>query len=148
MDLTQRSIDWYETNTGDKVQVFRTGANVSHPNIGVVTKQDGSQEIIFLSNDGKSEIRKKGDVQISLFSELKQTIEDIEFDPTCLPKWANRYIFLNEQGRWIATNVEANPEKYRGTVGTFVTIPREYQPKNFVGNWQNSLIELTTLDEF
>ncbi len=70
MDLTQKSIDWYETNTGDKVQVFRTGANVSHPNIGVITKQDGSQEIIFLSNDGKSEIRKKGDVQISLFSEL------------------------------------------------------------------------------
>jgi hypothetical protein len=78
----------------------------------------------------------------------KQTVEEIDFDWSCLPKWANKSIALNKQGYWTCFCV-VNPTmsewtgiwEYYDEINLFPcpTIPIQFAPKNFNGTWEESL---------
>lgn len=70
--------------------------------------------------------------------------EPLDFDWSCLPKWANRYIAMDSSGVWCFH--EFKPTLKDGywlsePDSCFYTIPDEYAPKNFKGTWGNSLFK-------
>lgn len=67
--------------------------------------------------------------------------EDIVFDWDCLPAWANNYIAMDEDGTWYCYCEKPKlKEPYFYTEDKLtVDISPDYYPKNFKGNWKDSL---------
>lgn len=70
----------------------------------------------------------------------------LDFDWSCLPKWANKCISMNVNGDWCSWGGSPQKDNYtRIWVHTDFcyksTIPTDFAPKNFVGSWKDSLFK-------
>lgn len=65
----------------------------------------------------------------------------LEFDWSCLPAWT-RFIAMDSNGEWFSYDV--SPSRGLSTwlvAEDHVSIPDEYAPKNYTGDWKDSLRE-------
>lgn len=76
----------------------------------------------------------------------------LDFDPDCLPAWAE-WIAMdkNKDWRWHRYKPKKNgffwvePTKWEFKVGDCGRIPEDFIPKNFKGNWKESLFSVKEL---
>ncbi len=129
---------FYKTRDGRKAGIYRT--DVNHPLYsihGYVIAPDGIEYSRCWHSDGK--YMSVGGNEENLISEWQ---DSLNFDWDCLPKWRNKYIAMDENGAWYAYSNEPK----QGTWGfcnyaAIIEIPEEYQPKNFTGDWKDSLFK-------
>ncbi len=134
---------FYRTRDGRKVGIYRTNANHSEDTIhGYTIELNGSEYNRSWTSDGTLfSTRKHG-------ADLIEEWEDpLDFLWDCLPPWHNRYIAMNEDGAWYAYSNEPT----QGVLDFYdydaiIEIPKEYQPKNFTGNWTDSVFKNPKLD--
>lgn len=71
--------------------------------------------------------------------------KELDFDASCLPAWANKFIAMDSDYVWVAfidepdeclTDWQVGDESYA------CPIPLDFAPKNFQGNWKDSLHEI------
>lgn len=71
----------------------------------------------------------------------------LDFDWDCLPKWANKYISMNVNGDWCSWGGSPYEDDYRRIWMINASccyksgIPSEFAPKNFTGDWKDSLFK-------
>jgi len=72
-------------------------------------------------------------------------VEPLDFDWSCLPKWADRFIAMDEhKHRWCAYSnkpiqFEAIWIEQSRESTLWLVIPVNYAPKNYTGDWKDSL---------
>lgn len=136
---------YYRTRNGRKARIYATdgaGAYLIHGAICLGNEAWGIDS--WTSNGHRME---KEESPSDIISEWKQTIDDIGFDKSCLPKWA-KFICMNKSGCWYW--FEMKPVYSIGDLGywdvsdesPFGIIPAEHAPKNYQGNWKDSLFEI------
>lgn len=77
-----------------------------------------------------------------LKNETEMEQQDLDFDWDCLPKWADRWIAMDESKVWFAYSHPALSEgRWDADDGYCSCIPTEYYPKNFTASWEDSLFE-------
>lgn len=77
-----------------------------------------------------------------LFSESEN--ETIGFDWSCLPAWINDYIAMDRSGHWYSYSVkpvksDENNAWALAEEGIALVIQKEYIPKNYTGDWKDSV---------
>lgn len=144
-DLKIEAGKFYRTREGGSAIIAATDAGGDYPVHGVVFF-DGGMSITAWTPGGLNMIG--GVTGSDLIFECKQTIDDIGFDKSCLPKWA-KYIFMDAAGKWFwseekPTHLVYYPGRYCWDVciGLFGMIPAEHAPKNYQGDWKDSLFEI------
>lgn len=81
--------------------------------------------------------------------------DSLNFDPDCLPAWAN-WIAMdkNKDWRWHRYKPKkpkendffwVEPIKWEFKIGDCGRIPEDFVPKNFKGNWKESLFSVKKL---
>lgn len=69
---------------------------------------------------------------------------ELDFDWSALPKWVN-WIAMDSTGFWYCYQDEPEHDSdypiWIGSKGS-IDIPIEYYPKNFTGDWKESLFEV------
>ena len=79
----------------------------------------------------------------------------LDFDWSCLPKWA-RWIALDENGDWFWYQAEPSNEVmsefgeqewFDPLHASSGEVPNEYKPKNYAGDWKDSLFERPADDQ-
>lgn len=140
---------FYRTRNGHKVRIYATDGGGEYPVHGAIYLDDGVWiSRTWTSNGFYSSIDDTSDSD--LISEWRQTIDDIDFDKSCLPKWA-KFICMNEAGQWYWS--DAKPTYIRQANGLLDEywdlsgqvsgiIPDEHAPKNYQGVWKDSLFEI------
>lgn len=74
----------------------------------------------------------------------------LDFDWSNAPKWANKYISMDESGDWYVYSdyPEANRHTWYKRAGSAATkVPAEFAPKNFTGDWKDSLFKNPNIKE-
>lgn len=135
----------YRTRSGHKVRIYATDAGVDYTVHGATYWYDGTWGINTWKSNGCYSIGKES--RLDIISEWEQTIDDIGFDKSCLPMWA-KFICMNENGRWYW--FKTKPVFSVATLGNwhvydeclFGIIPAEHAPKNYQGDWKDSLFEI------
>ena len=92
--------------------------------------------IVFQSNDGCLFSIDKCSAEMDLWR------EPVTFDWSCLAKWHN-WIGMSANGDWYALGGEPKLGRNYWIVGGHhaTPIPSDYAPKNYPGNWRDSLFE-------
>lgn len=144
-DLKIEAGKFYRTREGHKARIYAADGSGEFPVHGAIYYDDGGCRAVTWTSDGSY---MRGDESgIDIISEWKQTIDDIGFDKSCLPKWA-KFIHTNKRGMWFW--LDAKPRcaiddsvGYWNLCGQyFGMIPAEYAPKNYKGDWKDSLFEV------
>lgn len=136
---------FYRTRDGRKVRIYRTDVNHSEYRIhGYIISSDGVERSCHWYGDGRYLFA--GESGADLISEWEASLE---FDWDCLPKWRNGYIAMDADGVWYAYSNEPTQEGawccYHNDEAEIV-IPKEYQPKNYTGDWTDSVFKNPNLD--
>lgn len=134
----------YMTRDGFKVKVYDITNNENYPVIAGVTKNNivtpTSYTIDGVYVCGRS----------SSYDIIGEWQEPLDFDWSCLPAWANKYIAMDSDGAWFAFSNKPEKSTMRfiwentGKSCEAILIPKDYIPKNFKGTWENSLFKNPT----
>lgn len=141
-DLKIEAGKFYRTRDGRKAGIYRT--DVNHPEYsihGYVIDSDGVEYSLNWRSNGR--ISSIEEFKIDLIEEWK---EPLDFDWDCLPKWRNAYIAMDEDGGWYAFSNEPKQGSCYFYDHATTGIPKDYQPKNFTGDWTDSLFKNPNLD--
>lgn len=126
----------YVTRSGLKVKIYDIAGNENYPVIAGVV-EDNTVTPYTYTKEGKftsGHIHNK-----DIIGEWQ---EPLDFDWSCLPAWCNKYIAMDSNGKWFSFNCV--PFKNVGGWSSkdfYVRIPQEFAPKNFKGDWENSLFK-------
>lgn len=129
----------YKTRNGLKVKVYDIAESGDYPVIAGGHRDGGIIAAAYAIN-GAYNLKYESSYDI-----IGEWVEPLDFDWSCLPAWANNYIAMDQDGAWFAYS--KNPEKrmelfaWRSGYGLAILIPEEYAPKNFKGDWENSLLK-------
>lgn len=130
----------YVTRNGLKVKVYDIAGEGAYPVITGVIKDN----IITLTSytiDGVYVPGRSGSYDI-----VGEWQEPLDFDWSCLPAWCNKYIAMDRGGEWFAYSMAP----YKSSEYPIwcaqkreenALIPEDYTPKNFKGDWENSLFK-------
>lgn len=134
---------FYRTRDGRKAGIYRTDVNHPEYSIHGYVEFDSVEYPLVWRSDGR--YFDTGEHCTDLISEWH---ESLGFDWDCLPPWCNKCIAMNEDGAWNAYSNEPTPRPWGSynVYATIIAIPREYQPKNFTGDWTDSLFKNPNLD--
>lgn len=135
---------FYRTRNGQKVEcVFCKPEGLGTRTVfQCIVLFEGGQHVSYMQNGNHW----AGDSQISLhdiISEWEETPEElfkrIGFEPTCLPTWGI-WIAQDEDREWGYYDNEPSLDDLYFFVesGVSGTIPNEYAPKNYTGDWKDS----------
>lgn len=133
---------YYKTSDGRKARIYAVDCG-GHWTIHGAVHYDGFWVACEWMSDGERFINTKS--QSSLISEWT---EPLDFDPSCLPAWAN-WIVMIENGSWFWH--QSQPDMYTegywvgGSIDTKGYIPQQYAPKNYTGDWKDSLHKVSDL---
>lgn len=137
---------YYRTSGGSKVRIYATDGGGDYPVHGAVLL-DTVWNSVSWTVSGRYSVDEE-EPQLDIISEWQQTIDDIGFDKSCLPKWA-KFIVMDEKGRWYYSiakptlTVDGVFGRYWSVYEKFIgIIPPEHTPKNFNGDWKDSLFEI------
>jgi len=68
--------------------------------------------------------------------------DELDFDASCLPKWANKWIAMDRDGEWRCYKDKPwSQESYWRTCSNY-PIPDDFEPKNFQKEWVDSLHQI------
>lgn len=134
---------FYRTRDGRKAGIYRTDAKGKRPIHGYIV--DSEENAFCWYKGGYSFSNRDVKYENDLISEWQ---EPLDFDWNCLPKWANKYIAADPRGNWFSSNSKITFVRWGLNNQTDILgyIPKEYQPKNFTGNWEDSLFKNPNLD--
>lgn len=133
------TLKYWKTRSGHKAVVWDTKLPTDYYRVGYII---GKNEVISWRSCGRS-----GPNVSSNFDLLTPWLDDLEFDASCLPKWAT-HIAMNPNGSWrwynekpvtVAGTLDDNKGVWMSTDVLFGAIPIEFTPKNLAGNWEDSL---------
>lgn len=129
---------FYKTRGGLKAEVVAfVQMQYSEPRtLIVITYENGYNSYLSVLSNGC--FREHYESEIDVISEW---IEPLDFDWDCLPAWSN-FIAMNEDGNWY--HYSDKPCLYYDFWSGFYRygiIPLEYAPKNYTGDWKDSLHE-------
>lgn len=134
---------FYRTRLGDKVRVYAIDGGGSFSIHGAIFTNR------WVGGFWKPTGEFDGSDIYNIVSECPpvQRLEDIGFDPTCLPRWS-RYIAMDRDGEWWAYDdlpINFGMDSWASTDRTYsyVKIPPEFEPENFRGDWKDSLFEVS-----
>lgn len=126
----------YRTRNGMKVRIYATDVDGELPIHGAFYYPENSLwEVNAWRENGID-----GDYEPD-FDIIGEWKEPLDFDPDCLPAWAE-WIALESYGEWLWYRDEpAIYDDLNTWVGekSYGVIPKEYSPKNFKGHWKESL---------
>lgn len=126
----------YITRSGLKVKVYDIAESVDYPVIAGVLKNNTIYPATY-TKEGRRLFVETDDYDI-----VGEWQEPLDFDWSCLPKWANQYIAMDRIGVWYAFNTKPfKRECYWSTYSDNTHIPTEHAHKNFKGSWKNSLFK-------
>lgn len=136
----------YCTREGSKAKIYEVFDKGPYYINGAVFK-DGIWSVFRWNNLGKCSYHDpKPDFDI--VSEWEYNIENIDFDASCLPKWA-KWINMDDGKKWMWH--ESIPRLYTNSYGMKKwefdnyrsgVIPTEHNPRDFHGDWKDSLFEV------
>ena len=136
---------FYRTRDGKKAGIYRTDANHPEDSIhGYVISSDGAEHSISWHGDGKYISREEHGADL-----IEKWQYPLDFDWGLLPPWCNKYVAKDISGDWYAYSNEPKLGHccfYYDFDATEIEIPKDYQPKNFTGNWTDSLFKNPKLD--
>lgn len=70
---------------------------------------------------------------------ISEWTEELDFDWSVIPPWFN-YIAMDKDGAWTAFREKPKTHAlYWAGGGAELCVPLDYEPKGFVGNWEDSL---------
>lgn len=128
---------FYKTRDGRKVRIYAIEEKGEHPIHGAVF--DGhiwiSTSFTIIGIFHAHNIDSDSDI-------VSEWQEPLGFDWDCLPKWADKYISMDNIGRWYCFDGKPYAVRY-GWIGFkwISQIEDSFYPKNFNGNWKDSLFK-------
>lgn len=133
---------FYKDRIGRKVRIYAIEENGDYPIHGAVFDNNTWISRGFVLN-GKY-FKSCTDSSDDIVSEWQ---EPLDFDWDCLPKWADRYIVMDRHKDWMC--VESKPLiRYENSNAwtarahsNYNIIPENFYPKNFTGDWKDSLFK-------
>lgn len=136
---------YYRTENGDKARIYATDGVLNNKIHGAVLQSDGRWVIMWWSEDGKC-------THNPSFALIAEWMEPIDFDPSCLPAWAE-WIAMNEGGDWfwfqkeptVMLSIDEEWVWMPIEVGMRGGIHHKYVPKDYTGDWKNSLYKVSDL---
>ena len=137
---------FYKTRDGRKVEIIKTDAKNIHPIIGLITRSEGVEICALWSDNGKY---LKNNAQ-SFNDIIGEWEEALDFDPYCLPKWADQWIAMDADWEWHCFSKKPTlDEDYQiwctDLGGEETLIPVRFRPENFNGDWKDSLFNVEQL---
>ena len=137
---------FYKTRDGRKVEILKTDAKSMHPIVGLITYSDDDELCAHWSDNGvylKNAYKSSCDI-------ISEWEEALDFDPYCLPKWADQWIAMDSDGWWHSYSIEPTPDEDCGIWDTYLgdeepLIPVSFRPKNYKGDWKDSLFNVEQL---
>ena len=131
---------FYKTRDGRKVEILKTDAKNMHPIIGITQHSDGNELCAHWSDNGMY-LKSAED---NIYDIIGEWEEALDFDPYCLPKWADKWIAMDADGEWYSFSKKPMPdEDYKlwcsDLGGESSEISVSFRPKNYKGEWKDSL---------
>ena len=68
--------------------------------------------------------------------------KELDFDASCLPSWANKFIAMDDGGQWYGFLYIPKINRSVWYGNECCEIPSDFAPKNFTGSWSDSLHEI------
>lgn len=128
---------FYRTKSGKKARIYSTDGNVSDMIHGAYLSAEG-WKLCFWANNSKAVV----DDNISIISKWQ---EPLDFNPFDLPSWA-KWIAMEPNKDWyfFMNKPELHDEEWYSDE-TYAFIPPQFAPKNYQGNWNESLYSVEEL---
>ncbi len=136
---------FYKTRNGRKVEILKTDAKNPYPIVGSITRSDGIELSASWCDNGT--YLKYAEHANDIIDELE---EALDFDPYCLPKWADKWIAMDADGDWYSYSIEPTRDDWNlvwsNELGDELSdMPVSFSPKNYKGDWKDSLFNVTQL---
>lgn len=136
---------FYRAKNGDKARIYATDGGRNSQIHGAVLESDGRWVIVWWSKDGKC-------MHNTWFDLIAEWKEPLDFNPYCLPAWAE-WIAMNEGGDWfwfqkeptVTVSIDEEGVWMPIEAGMMGGIHYEYVPKDYTGDWENSLYKVSDL---
>lgn len=136
---------FYRTRDGRKAGIYRTDVNNRRHSIhGYIVNPDGGEYSSCWYGDGRF---------FNTWQHSDDLIEEwqspLYFVWDCLPPWCNKYVAKDISGDWHAYSSKPKLGHccfHYDFDATEIEIPRDYQPKNFTGDWTDSVFKNPNLD--
>lgn len=129
---------FYRTRGGEKVRIYATDGG-TYPIHGAIYQKGMGWVVTEWSKEGYI-FKFEGLDDFDIVGEWK---DEIVFDWSCLPAWADQFIAMDQDGRWFSYPDSPTFNKNREVWGrgNHTTIPLGYFPKGFTGDWTESLMK-------
>lgn len=143
---------FYKTSTGVKVRIYATDAGGVYTCHGAMLEEDGTWASDTWMIDGTYDLANIEDNENNIESEWFE--KPVFRHWYKLAYWANKYIAMDENGKWYSYGQEPWIKNGNGVTNWYVPgetyeklrIPEEFYPE-FNGHWKDSLIEKPKLNE-
>lgn len=138
---------FYRTRGGNKVEILKTDVKNTWPIIGLITNSEDYEICASWSDNGKYDAKYLEKHSCDIIGEWEEVLD---FDPYCLPKWADQWIAMDADGEWHCYSIEPTlDEDYQiwctNIEGDESEIPVRFRPKNYSGDWKDSLFNVEQL---
>ncbi len=138
---------FYKTRDGRKVEILKTDAKNTYPIVGLITLSEDYELYTVWSDNGKYNAECLEESSADIIGEWE---EALDFDPYCLPKWADKWIAMDADGGWHCYSIEPTPEDdyliwCTNLRGSSSEISVGFRPKNYSGDWKDSLFNVEQL---
>lgn len=135
---------FYRTRDGRKVEILKTDAKNAYPIIGITLHSDGYELCAHWCDNGMY-LKSDEDDSYDIIGEWE---EALDFDPYCLPKWADKWIAMDADEDWYCYSEKPeikSSHKIYLSIGNVIQIPEDFTPKNYSGDWKDSLFNVEQL---
>jgi hypothetical protein len=126
---------FYRTRGGEKVEVLTTERK---DRCSVVTMYENGDIIVLYMNGAYFNTKAEHEADI-----ISEWTEPVEIPWSDYPTWC-KWVAMDNSGKWFGYYGE-KPKLYSDTWGdsdlNYNRIPTDYQPRNFTGDWTESLFE-------
>lgn len=137
---------FYRTRDGRKVEILKTDAKNPYPIIGMVTHRSYAHESCRHWSDNGTYLKSDKENSYDIIGEWE---EALDFDPYCLPKWADKWIAMDADREWYCYSEKPAPDDHQiwctDLGGKSPEIPLSFSPKNYKGDWKDSLFNVDKL---
>ena len=136
---------FYKTRYGRKVEILNTDVKNTYPIIGIITLSDSTEVCASWIDNGTYLKNDKNDS----YDIIGEWEEALDFDPYCLPKWADKWIAMDADREWYCYSEKPAPDDHQiwctDLGGKSPEIPLSFRPKNYSGDWKDSLFNVEQL---
>lgn len=136
---------FYRTRNNKKARIYATDAGREFAVHGAIYNENINAWVPHRWHISGREYSQDKEFDFDLICEWEEPVT-LDFDPTCLPAWAN-WIGMAEDKRWyfFKNKPKASTCFWDGSSNIYGLIPPEFAPKNFKLNWKSSLFSVEEL---